>query len=96
MEIMMSRIPSQAMPHAYAPEGDETRDVEDGVYSGDAPTLSERAGAIADTIRGSRVAQVAAGAVVAGAVAAAATAVVRGRRSDASASSEGKAKGAKA
>jgi hypothetical protein len=95
METNMSRIPSKAMPHAFAAEGDETRDMDDSVYEGDRPTLGDRAGAIADTIRGSRVAQVAAGAVVAGAVAAAATAVVRSRRADPEGKSGGK-KSAKA
>jgi phospholipase D1/2 len=76
----MSRIPSKAMPHAFAPEAEQ--DIEEAAYAADRPSLGERAGAIADKVRGSRAAQVAAGAVVAGAVAAAATAVVRSRRSD--------------
>jgi hypothetical protein len=76
----MSRIPSKAMPHAFAPEGEQ--DPEDSTYAADRPSLGDRAGAIADKVRGSRAAQVAAGAVVAGAVAAAATAVVRRRTSD--------------
>lgn len=79
----MSRIPSKAMPHAYAPEGADTHDIEKLIYQNEAPTLGERAGAVVDRMKASRVAQVAAGAVVAGAVAAAATAMVRSRRSEA-------------
>jgi hypothetical protein len=78
----MSRIPNKAMPHAFAPEGEQ--DIEESAYAADRPSLGDRAGAIADKVRGSRAAQVAAGAVVAGAVAAAATAVVRRRRADGS------------
>lgn len=74
----MSRIPTKAMPHAYAPEGEDTQDIEKLAYENDSPSLGERAGAAMNKVAGSRVAQVAAGAVVAGAVAAA---VVRSRRS---------------
>lgn len=85
----MSRIPSKAMPHAYAPEGTDSHDIEKLIYQNEAPTLGERAGALVDRIKTSRAAQVAAGAAVAGAVAAAATAMVRSRRGEA------KAQGAK-
>ena len=71
----MSRIPSKAMPHAYAPTEEET-----GTEGGGA-SLTQKAGELAKKVSGSRAAQVAAGAVVAGAVAVAATKIVRGRRS---------------
>ena len=76
----MSRIPTKAMPHAFAPDGEDTHDIEKLIYDDGAPSLGERAGAAVNKVAGSRVAQVAAGAVVAGAVAAA---VVRSRRSGA-------------
>jgi len=83
----MSRIPSKAMPHAYAHDNAETQNKGpadaneggEGAVGGNgaaSPTLAERA----KKVGSSRVAQVAAGAVVAGAVAVAATKIVRARR----------------
>lgn len=86
----MSRIPSKAMPHAYAPEGGNDDGTGGGGGGGEgagSPTLAERASELAERaselagkVRGSRAARVAAGAVVAGAAVVAATAVVRSRR----------------
>jgi 8-oxo-dGTP pyrophosphatase MutT (NUDIX family) len=75
-EKIMSRIPTKAMPHAYAPGEGET---ETGGAEG-GRSIADRAGEIAKKVGGSKAARVAAGAVVAAGVAAAATRIVRSRR----------------
>ena len=68
----MSRIPSKAMPHAYAPEGGSGIGEDGGDEVAGGPSLSERASELAGKVRGSKAAKVAAGVAVAGAVLAAA------------------------
>lgn len=69
----MSHIPNSAMPHAGpSPESDSREQ--------SAPTLSERAGKLAEKARGNPKAVAAGAAVVAGAIAAAAIPMVRARR----------------
>lgn len=79
----MSHIPSSAMPHAgLAPEA--------GTATADSPTLSERAGKIADIARDNPKTAIAAGAVVvAGAIAAAAIPLARAAKKKSAAKTSG-------
>ena len=82
----MSHIPTSAMPHAAPSEN-----AQDG--SGSQETgLGARAGKIADYARENPKTAVAAGAAIVGAIAAAAIPLVRGRKSEESASSGRKSK----
>lgn len=71
----MSHIPNSAMPHAAPnPEGDT------GTMEKPSPSLSERAGKLADKARGHPKTVAAGAALVAGAIAAAAIPAVRAAR----------------
>ena len=74
----MSHIPNSAMPHAGPTPEAETE-------KGWSPTLSERAGSLAEKARENPKAVAAGAAVVAGAIAAAAIPMVRARRKNAEA-----------
>lgn len=82
----MSHIPSSAMPHA-APSENSPENADKA-----SPTLSDRAGKLADKARDNPKTAIAAGAaVVAGAIAAAAIPIVRARKKSSDKTGTGKA-----
>ena len=80
----MSHIPNSAMPHAGASQESQQD------QGGATPSLSERAGKIAEYARENPKTAIAAGAAVAAGVVAAAIPLVRGRKSESSSTSRSK------